>query len=374
MKMWYNRNLMNNTRGKAEEKRQEMLERIKNFALYGDTDRESYNSIKDNIEEYNTVMSMLFASVASILIGVMLFLSYFQESFSGSKPVYMAGLILSMVQIFIAALAQKIPALSYFSVYMAISVFLLYGIAIATITRPEEQTVTFMVLLIFVPLIFVDRPIRMAISLVFYIDVYIYMALATKTGSILAVDLVDVAIFGILSIISETVVYRAKIQRYVLEHKLKLMSETDQLTGLKNRNCYELRLSQYAHQFRESLCCIYIDVNGLHELNNSKGHKAGDEMLCNVADAVTDMYGNKDAYRIGGDEYVVFVQDLPEKEIRDSLISLQDTISKQGYHIAVGYEYCEGSTPDMNVLITSAESKMYKNKKDYYEKSGKIPR
>ncbi|MCR5011558.1 MAG: GGDEF domain-containing protein, partial [Lachnospiraceae bacterium] len=200
-----------------------MFERIKNIALYGGTDRESYNAVKGRIQENNSIMSLVFASVASILIGIMLMLSHTQEGFSGSRPVYIAGLILSLIQIILSLHSRKVPWLSYISVYAAISVFLLYGIAIATLTRPAEQTVTFMVLLIFVPLIFVDRPVNIAVSLIFYIVLFLIMAYRNKTGAVLSVDVTDALIFGMLSIVSETVVNRAKIRGYVLDNKLHIM-------------------------------------------------------------------------------------------------------------------------------------------------------
>ena len=166
-----------------------MGERIRNFALYGDTDRESYNNVRTKIEDSNRITALVFASVATVLIGIMLVLSFFQEGFSGSKPVYIFGMIFSALIIAVSLISRKVPALTYVAVYMAISVFLVYGIAIATMTRPEEQTVTFMVMLIFVPLIFVDRPARMAISLIFYIAVFIVMALMTKTDPVLSVEI-----------------------------------------------------------------------------------------------------------------------------------------------------------------------------------------
>ena len=51
-----------------------MLERIKNYALYGDTDRENYNLIKEKIEDYNRLMAFVFASVATVLIFIMFLL------------------------------------------------------------------------------------------------------------------------------------------------------------------------------------------------------------------------------------------------------------------------------------------------------------
>ncbi|MCR4658444.1 MAG: diguanylate cyclase [Lachnospiraceae bacterium] len=344
-----------------------MLETIRNLALYGGTDRESYNAVTDKIQEYNCFIAFIFASVATLLISIMLILSQSQEGFSGSKYVYIWGIIFSVVQIGISLMGRKIPQLSYVSVYMAISVFLLYGIAIGTLTRPDEQTVTFMVMMIFVPLIFIDRPVRMALSLIFYIIVFIIMACHTKSGSTLSVDITDAIIFGILAIVSETVVNRAKIRGYVLEYRLHIMSETDQLTGLNNRNCYEMHIPQYSSQYNDSVCCVYIDVNGLHELNNTQGHRSGDEMLAFIADAVRKQFGQKDVYRVGGDEYVAFAMDIPEEEINRRLEAMRKSITDKGYHAAIGYTFSGEKEADISGLIMSAETKMYKDKAEYYK-------
>ena len=345
-----------------------MLQRIINYAFYGDTDKDNYTMVKEKIEASNRITAFVFASVATILIGIMYLLSLNNEGFSSSKPVYIFGIIFSIIQIIVSVLGKHKSFLTYVSVYMAVSVFLIYGIAIATLTRPEEQTVTFMVMLIFVPLIFIDRPIRMAVALIFYIVAFIVMANKTKTGSILSVDVTDAIIFGLLSIVSESVVYRAKIKGYVLENQLHIMSETDRLTGLNNRNCYEWRLNTYPELYSRSICCIYIDVNGLHELNNTKGHKAGDEMLQYIADIVKKIFGKRDTYRIGGDEYVAFVIDGRLSDIQEKIKEMNEQVTEKGYHAAVGYEYADHKGVSMNKLIVEAESMMYKDKSEYYKK------
>lgn len=344
-----------------------MFNIVKNLAIYGGTEKESYLDIKERIERSNGRTALVFGSVAAILIGIMLVLSFFLEGFASSRQVYLIGTILSILIVITAGSSKKVSALTYVSVYLAISVFLLYGIAIATLTRPEEQTVTFMVMLIFVPLIFVDRPLRMAVSLTVYIVGFIIMACITKEEPVLSVDVTDAVIFGILAIVSETIVYRSKINGYVLENKLHIMSETDQLTGLNNRNCYEWRLETYPEMCKKSLCCIYIDVNGLHELNNREGHKAGDDMLRCIADIVKDHFGNRDTYRIGGDEYVAFAVDMTQDEIDKRITEMRLLIAEQGYHAAMGYEFREKDGININTLILGAESKMYKDKTEYYK-------
>ena len=66
---------------------------------------------------------------------------------------------------------------------------------------------------------------------------------------------------------------------------MQRLGEGDTLTGLYNRNRYEIDLPNLAAKCQDSLGCVFVDVNGLHELNNSQGHEAGDQMLRSVSDA-----------------------------------------------------------------------------------------
>ena len=345
-----------------------MFQRMINYAFYGDTDKDNYTMVKDKIEASNRMTAHIFASVAAILIGIMYLISLKQETLASSGPVYICGVLCSLLILIVSVLGKNKPIMSYVSLYMSVSVFLLYGIAIATLTRPEDTTVTFMVLLIFVPLIFTDRPIRMAVVLIFYIVVFIVMAYRTEPESVFSVDVTDAVVFGLLSIVSESIVNRSKIKGYVLENQLHIMSETDQLTGLNNRNCYEWRLSTYPELYHRSICCIYIDVNGLHEFNNTKGHKAGDEMLRNIANIVKKIFGESDTFRIGGDEYVALVLDGSLSVIQEKIAEMNAQIGEKGYHVAVGYEYVDHKGVNMNKLIVEAESRMYKDKSEYYKK------
>lgn len=346
-----------------------MGEKIRNLMLYGGVSREDYEHVKKDILHANRHTAMVFSAIACILIAMMALISMFQESLSGTHAVYILGTVGSAVIFMLAYCGKYNRALIYVSMYLANCFFLMYGLVIGVVTRPQEQTVTFMVLLLLLPLIFVDRPIRTNGLLLLFIILFIAGALHTKTGAVLSVDITDAIIFGILAMASGTVVICVKIRSYVLERQLHIMSETDQLTGLNNRNSYEWRLKGYLAIFTKSICCVYIDVNGLHTLNNTKGHKTGDEMLQYIAAEIQKLFGIRDTYRIGGDEYVAFVLDADEEDIKKMIAALLRRVSERSYHIAVGYEYQTVENVDMNQLIIQAESKMYKDKSEYYRRT-----
>ena len=151
--------------------------------------------------------------------------------------------------------------------------------------------------------------------------------------------------------------------------KIERRAALDALTGLQNRNRYEY-LCQNFHNRSEGMACVYFDVNGLHEINNAKGHLAGDEMLKTIANIIQAEFGNSNTFRIGGDEFVAFRYENNEQAIRNDIEKVTTEIENSGYHVAVGMAMSENGK-SITSVIKDAEQEMYKNKKEYYDKIGK---
>lgn len=152
---------------------------------------------------------------------------------------------------------------------------------------------------------------------------------------------------------------------------IQRMGTIDAVTGLKNRNSYQLALNSYANTKDDSLCCIYADANGLHELNNHLGHAAGDAMLRYIGDTIKEIFGGNDAYRIGGDEFIVFCQHCSEEAIESKLALLHEKMQEKSYQISVGTSWLHTAI-HMDHLVADAECKMYEAKRLYYQKKGNL--
>ncbi|MGM9568588.1 MAG: diguanylate cyclase domain-containing protein [Phascolarctobacterium sp.] len=147
------------------------------------------------------------------------------------------------------------------------------------------------------------------------------------------------------------------------------LAERDLLTGCLNRNCYENKLKELELN-KNHISCIYLDVNGLHELNNTQGHAAGDKMLQVVAALTRAKFGDRNVYRIGGDEFVVLSLDLEDVQVEKSLKVLVDEIHKEGYFVSVGHAHSHGEHT-MDELIKTAEMLMYEDKRRFYSQHGR---
>ena len=149
--------------------------------------------------------------------------------------------------------------------------------------------------------------------------------------------------------------------------EIKEKGEKDLMSGLYNRNRYEMDLEMYRELYTSSLACVYIDVNGLHEKNNSEGHEAGDKMLKTVAEQIREKFGGRHAYRIGVDEFLAFAVDMEEEEVCRLGRAMSEALRKENIEISVGIQW-EKEVSSLEELIKTAEKKMYKAKKKYYEK------
>lgn len=158
------------------------------------------------------------------------------------------------------------------------------------------------------------------------------------------------------------------VSYYRLIHE---MGTLDVLTGLKNRNCYEHSLPRYAALKDSSLCCLYIDANGLHELNNHLGHAAGDEMLMFVSNALRTIFGNDHSYRIGGDEFIAFCCGCSQEEVDSRIRKFQALLGERAYHASIGLAWNKDSA-DLHRTVSVAESRMYEEKRRFYQEKGDV--
>lgn len=152
----------------------------------------------------------------------------------------------------------------------------------------------------------------------------------------------------------------------IAQEQAREASFLDAATGLKNRTAFTHFVQTAPERECIRMTVIYIDVNGLHELNNRLGHAAGDEMLRFVAKACVERFPQADVFRLGGDEFLIVCSIGTEGEISAWMDDLIRTIESAGYTIAYGIEYRLHDL-DLEDMVNKADAKMLKNKAEYYK-------
>jgi diguanylate cyclase (GGDEF)-like protein len=162
------------------------------------------------------------------------------------------------------------------------------------------------------------------------------------------------------------------------QHKKLLgqLAMTDHLTGLANRAQFERTLmSEMAHSRRtgETFTVLYMDLDEFKGINDTLGHAAGDEVLCEVANRMTDQVRAEDLLaRLGGDEFAIFmrpsVEEFPEQLARRIAEVVSAPIALSSGHeasvgISIGIATYSDSINSMATLLAQADQALYEVKR-----------
>ena len=149
---------------------------------------------------------------------------------------------------------------------------------------------------------------------------------------------------------------------------LQYMSYRDMLTTLYNRNRYIQVLEGMQAKTVIKTSVAYIDINGLKRVNDLYGHEAGDRLIINTASSMLAILP-ENAYRVGGDEFVLICFDMDEKIFRSKVRDICDSIAAKKISVSVGVVW-EESSSELETMLRRADDLMYAEKKKYYEKNG----
>lgn len=157
---------------------------------------------------------------------------------------------------------------------------------------------------------------------------------------------------------------KTAMEREKEKTKLKNLSYVDSLTYAQNRNHFNEYIEQNRNKELHSLGVIYLDLNGLKEINDKMGHIAGDTLIITASYALQEIFLDN-SYRVGGDEFVVIEQDVSELLFFDQYAKLLKRMKELEIRVATGCVWKE-TCSNLSETLQEADQKMYEDKKRYY--------
>ena len=157
------------------------------------------------------------------------------------------------------------------------------------------------------------------------------------------------------------------------------LAERDGLTGVKNKAAYEQAEAKLDREIsalseissgKPEFALVICDVNSLKSINDSFGHKAGDEFLKAACNMICRVYKHSPVFRIGGDEFAVLLQGEDFKN-RDSLIKalkeqVKANIGTSSPTVACGMAvFIPDKDKTASAVFNRADAAMYRNKKQF---------
>lgn len=180
-----------------------------------------------------------------------------------------------------------------------------------------------------------------------------------------------ICIFCVLAAITAVVLFRR-----ISNPAYKDMANTDLLTGLKNRNAFEVDIHNLeTMRTKKGLAVVSVDLDGLKHINDTFGHTAGDKYIqagCGILK--TCLPKSAALYRTGGDEFAIILREVPRERILEMLDKVCQRKSAEGLaagveiRMSAGYAVYDDTTDQsLEDTYKRADTQMYLQKKEKYE-------
>ena len=176
--------------------------------------------------------------------------------------------------------------------------------------------------------------------------------------------------WGLVQVALTDITARKKAENY-----LEYLGKHDVLTKLYNRSFFTEEINRLERNILRPVSCIFLDMNGLKEANDTLGHDVGDGLLRRVGNVLNQAIKDTPftASRIGGDEFVILMPGADDHSVQCYVKTVQElfNIDNQYYSshpmsIALGHAT---SQPQEHIedMLKRADQQMYQNKKHHYE-------
>ncbi len=165
------------------------------------------------------------------------------------------------------------------------------------------------------------------------------------------------------------------VKRKEAEENLRVLSLTDELTGLYNRRGFSTLAAQHlklVNRQKKGIFILYSDMDNLKDINDRLGHKTGDSALIDVANIFSEIYRDSDVIaRIGGDEFVIlpigyteFDAAVLNTRLQKKLDQFNSTKDRQyTISLSIGIAYYDPAKPcSIDKLLEQADKLMYEQK------------
>ncbi len=178
-----------------------------------------------------------------------------------------------------------------------------------------------------------------------------------------------------LGLLSRALV-RTGTHLFELQEELRHLATEDPLTGLANRRGFE-PLAQHeilvAARTRRTIALLFVDIDGLKNVNDEHGHAAGDAMIVETADLLREtLRGSDVAARIGGDEFCALLVGEPDLDVERVMERIRE--AEEAHNARLGRTYplslsigvsCPqaGRAITLEELIDAADELMYDDKR-----------
>ncbi len=359
-----------------------MFKRLKSIFLYDSFIFRGESSVRSQIMEENRKFAIIWSIVHILYWGFCLVMSTMKPDYLLCRDIYAVALAVAAVSLLMALFV--VPKVNWTVQIVAVAVNLVFlGAGIAVALHLAPKTIIIFASVLVVPVLFISNLLPTLILLILNTVVFALIGNSRMDPETYSWTLTNLIIFSTIGLVLGYFVNRTRFERYLFADSAVKLAELqkryayyDQMTGLQNRRAYEELISRFTAELPAYCCVITADINGLKETNDKLGHEAGDELITASAECFRRGFpGVNTIYRIGGDEFCIFITD-PDMDVGRCLNRMAEYCAgwqrKNVNGFSLSYGYADSKEfPDIDSIRREADQRMYQFKRQYYINSGK---
>lgn len=303
---------------------------MQRFRYYG-LSKEEYEECYPEIESFRCKANSTLIWVGLLVMAFLSIISLCFEQVEYFKIVYFFFCAIFMaLTIFNYKFSKKYSVLFMYLIYLA---YCLFGIAL-TLCYPDAKPTVVHLLFVLLPIILVDLPSRILLFSLSLCIIYISCVIAFLSPYLRFPEIYNTTIFFFITNIVHWVLNQDRCNGFLsrarmnstlnelrkTQEELLHISETDVLTGLKNRRKLFMMISMIHDNDIDRPSGIFmIDLDFFKNLNDDYGHAVGDKFLQDFGACLTKFEKEDDicAFRYGGEEFVILAWNAKPEKLND---------------------------------------------------------
>ena len=319
----------------------------------------------------------------TLIIGSTFVMAYGLEAFAGKTPklrLYIIQIVLMMVAL--VYFTYFFPNVMARIITISIMYILILGVCAILVYRDiplQLQSSNWLLVLIFGSLVCLNV-LRIAGTLLFEFDTknFLSSSVIQSVTLIIALSGIMLVYVGLIILNSQRIERDLQVaidQRKKSEEALETLSLKDDLTGLYNRRGFFLLAEQglkAAQRMGKEMLLIFGDLDNLKGINDTFGHKEGDQALVDTSEILKETFRESDIIaRIGGDEFVVLAMNSLEASAEKLINRFKQVLKDHHFKaerphkisMSLGIACFDPLNPcSTDALLAQADKFMYENK------------
>ena len=286
--------------------------------LYGDVDKSFYSSYNEFLVQFNYKNMKITFMLATIFSLILTTMNLFSRENRSVSILYLLSMLGFGISSFLLMMVPKKNKSRIMYLLYWIFIILVYANAVylSTISDSSNLAVVFFPIMLVASLAYIEPPFMSFVEITFGVGLFLLFEFLNKSGAILERDLLNLVWAYPLSLIFNFYLKYSSVSHIESTMLFKKEAQVDRLTHVFNKSTAQSYIEETLNGKHNDLAMIIFDIKSFSTINQKWGYNQGDTLLSRCGRVLKNVFDDYSIIgRIGADQFVVFVDNIFDKNI-----------------------------------------------------------